>query len=130
MKSHASPSRSNRHSHFHPGYVPTTGTTTGSARGTTLLKGKTTSEQIKSIIDARKQPRRIQISFEVYEHQAPALKAAVDEISGSVATRLEGKYEFPIEQALTDAAGALGVVRAAITAAGVPFGDPSYRSRR
>lgn len=58
--------------------------------------------------------RNVEITFSVPEEISPALRSAVDEISTTVGRRLEGSYSFAREQALTDAAEALGVLRAAV----------------
>lgn len=67
----------------------------------------------------------IHIEFFVAPHLAPALKSAVDEISNLIGTRLEGPSKFAKEDALTRAAIALGLLRAAITEQ-VPRGDRDY----
>lgn len=71
----------------------------------------------------------ITIKFEVHEAHAPALRSAVEEISNEIGGRLEGMYTFPQEQALTNAAVALGALRRAVDAK-VAAGDPDYRGRR
>lgn len=69
--------------------------------------------------------RMIRISFEVREEHAPALRSAVEEISNEIGGRLEGPHAFAKEEALTNAAIALGALRAAVNAK-VPAGDPYY----
>lgn len=54
------------------------------------------------------------VSFRVPVEIAPALRSAVEEISYIVGQRLEGSYSFAREQALTDAAEGLGILRAAV----------------
>lgn len=56
---------------------------------------------------------------------APALRSAVEEISYIVGQRLEGSYSFAREQALTDAAEALGAVRAEVNKK-IPKEDTHY----
>lgn len=69
--------------------------------------------------------RSIAISFSVPVEVAPALRSAVEEISHTVGTRLEGSYSFAREQALTDAAEGLGALRAAVNQK-VPKEDQHY----
>lgn len=70
-------------------------------------------------------PVTLKITFSVSTEHAPALKSAIDEISNVVGGRLEGAHSFAKEQALTDAAVALGSLRHAI-AEKVPKGDAFY----
>lgn len=67
----------------------------------------------------------LKIAFSVSSEHAPALKSAIDEISNIVGTRLEAAHSFAKEQALTDAAVALGALRRAV-AEKVQKGDPFY----
>lgn len=71
----------------------------------------------------------IRISFDVNTEHAPALRSAVEEISNTVGGRTEGRYEFPIEQALTAACIGLASLRTAVCAA-IPAGDPNYRGKK
>jgi len=103
----ASPPKSAR---FQPRYIPprrTTGTTPATGQDSQLVR----------------------ISFTVHKEHAPALRSAVEEISNTVGGRLEGRYEYDVEQALTNAAVALGSLRAA-TFAAIPAGDPNYRGKK
>lgn len=65
------------------------------------------------------------VSFEVFDELLPALKSAVEEISNEIGGRLEGPHSFDREEALSDAAMALGALRAAVNAI-VPAGHPHY----
>lgn len=56
-----------------------------------------------------------QIRFDVLDEHAPALLAAVIEISDTLATRVEGKFTRPTELALTRAVAALPALRLALT---------------
>lgn len=67
----------------------------------------------------------ITITFTVRRSHAPALRSAVEEISGEVGARLEGPHSFAKESSLTNAAIALGKLRSAVNAA-VRAGDPHY----
>lgn len=68
---------------------------------------------------------KVTISFEVYVHQAPSLRSAVEELSSLVGTRLEGTHSYARESALTDAAITVGALRAAVNAK-VAKGDDHY----
>lgn len=70
-------------------------------------------------------PQPVTITFTVHGHHAPALRSAIMEISNEVGGRLEGMYRHSREHALTRAACALGVLRAAICKQ-VPTGDADY----
>lgn len=59
----------------------------------------------------------ITISFEAHETQTPALLAAVEEISDTLATRAEGKFTIPQEAALTRGIAALSPLRLAVAGA-------------
>jgi hypothetical protein len=61
------------------------------------------------------------------EH-APAFRSAVDEIRGEIGGRLEGKFAFATEQALTDASVAVSAFAAAVNQV-VPQGDVHYKTR-
>jgi hypothetical protein len=79
-------------------------------------------------IAARPTPKNdpeITIRFTIRSSKGPALRSAVDEISNIVGARLEGAHRFAKEHALTDAAIALGALRAAVNAA-IPTGDQNY----
>lgn len=67
----------------------------------------------------------IVISFRVPVEIAPALRSAVEEISYIVGQRLEGSYSFAREQALTDAAESLGILRAIVNKL-IPREDSHY----
>jgi hypothetical protein len=84
----------------------------------------------------------VDISFQVHEDTLPALYSAVEEISNSVGSRLEGPHQYAQQDALTRAARALGPLRAGISRAhqtlaelypgqsrrwSSPLGDPDYR---
>jgi hypothetical protein len=69
--------------------------------------------------------RLLTITLQVPVEISPALRSAVEEISYIVGQRLEGSYSFAREQALTDAAEALGIVRAAVNKQ-VPKEDSHY----
>jgi hypothetical protein len=69
--------------------------------------------------------RLLTITLLVPVEISPALRSAVEEISYIVGQRLEGSYSFAREQALTDAAEALGIVRAAVKKQ-VPKEDSHY----
>ena len=69
--------------------------------------------------------RYLVFTFRVPVEIAPALRSAVEEISYIVGQRLEGSYSFAREQALTDAAEALGALRAAVNKQ-VPREDHHY----
>lgn len=56
---------------------------------------------------------------------APALRSVVEEMSHTVGQRLEKSYSAAREQSLTNAAEALGILRAAVNAK-VPQGDRYY----
>lgn len=56
---------------------------------------------------------------------APALRSVVEEMSHTVGQRLEKSYGIAREQSLTNAAEAMGIVRAAVNAK-VPQGDRYY----
>ena len=68
------------------------------------------------------------ISFMVRDEDAPALRAAIEEIRNEVGGRLEAPHAFATEQALTDAARALGALHAVLVAK-IPQADPFYLSR-
>lgn len=70
----------------------------------------------------------LRIEFDIHRADAPALRSAIDEISNEVGGRLEGPHSFATEQALTNAARALGCFRAAVNAL-VNAGDPDYKAR-
>jgi hypothetical protein len=65
----------------------------------------------------------VTIAFVIQHAHVPAFKAALDEISDKIGTRLIGPRKFSEEDALTYAAAALGALRGA-TYATVP-GPPS-----
>lgn len=69
--------------------------------------------------------RLLVITFSIPIEIAPALRSAVEEISHTVGTRLEGSYSFAREQALTDAAESLGALRAAVNRL-IPREDQHY----
>lgn len=69
--------------------------------------------------------RWITVSFAIPKEVGSALRSAVEEISYIIGQRLEGRYSFAREQALTDAAEALGPLRAAVNAV-VPEENPNY----
>lgn len=69
--------------------------------------------------------RYITFSFQVHSDHAPALRSAIDEISNDIGGRLTGSHSFAKEEALTDAAVALGALRSEVFAK-VPAGDPFY----
>jgi hypothetical protein len=60
------------------------------------------------------QKEAITITFTIAHEFGPALKSAVDEISDIVGSRLEGPHSFAKEGALTNAAAAVGALRAAV----------------
>lgn len=70
-------------------------------------------------------PAWLSITFKIRRETGPALRSAIDEISGLVGTRLMGSHAYAKEQALTDAASSLGRLRAAVNAE-VPKGDDFY----
>lgn len=76
-------------------------------------------------VKVRGKPVTLEVAFKVSSEHAPALKSAIEEISNIVGSRLEGSHAFAKEQALTDAAVALGALRRAITEK-VPRGDIFY----
>lgn len=68
----------------------------------------------------------VTISFTLSRAHAPALRSVVDEMSDTMATRLEGTRRFPQEAALTAAVIGLGALRAALHRS-TQAGDPAYR---
>lgn len=64
-------------------------------------------------------------TFSVEQDHAPALRSAIDEISNEIGGRLTSSFIHAKEGALTDAAIALGALRAAVFAQ-VKEGDPNY----
>lgn len=64
-------------------------------------------------------------TFTISDKHAPALRSAIDELSGLIGSRLEGQHRFAKETALTDAAIGIGKLRASVFAQ-VPKGDPNY----
>lgn len=83
----------------------------------------------------------IDIVIRVDENTLPALYSAWEEISNEVGARLEAPHRYDRQDALTNAARALGAMRAGIAAAMAtlakrspkdrrwqsPLGDPNYR---
>jgi len=69
--------------------------------------------------------RYIEVVIRVPVEIAPALRSAVEEISTTVGQRLESKHSFAKEQALTDAAEALLIVRKAVYSK-IPKEDQYY----
>jgi len=69
--------------------------------------------------------RYIDIVIRVPVEIAPALRSAVEEVSTIVGTRLESPQGFAREQALTDAAEALLIVRKAVYSK-IPKEDTHY----
>lgn len=59
---------------------------------------------------------------------APATRSAIDEIRSELGGRLEGKFAFATEQALTDAVVGVGAIASAINTV-IPQGDAHYKSR-
>lgn len=55
----------------------------------------------------------------------PALRSVIEDISNQIGHRLQGEMKFALEDALTEAATALGPLRAAINQI-VPEGHPDY----
>lgn len=67
------------------------------------------------------------VRFKIHDEHAPALLAAIEEISETVATRAEGKFTIPQEAALTRALAALPALRLA-TARAVQAAADAARS--
>lgn len=63
--------------------------------------------------------------FTINADVAPSLRAAIEELSDTLATRLLGSWPFAYEDALTSAMQALGPLRAAINAV-VPIADDRW----
>ena len=57
----------------------------------------------------------VEICFRIPKEIGPAFRSAVMEKSNTIGGRLEGRFSLPREQALTEAAEAMGVLRAATT---------------
>lgn len=55
------------------------------------------------------------IAFDVFDEHAPALLAAIEEITETLAKRVEGKFSIPQEAALTRAIAAIAPLRVAVT---------------
>ena len=67
----------------------------------------------------------VEITLAVPVAIAPALRSVVEEMSHTVGQRLEKSYSVAREQSLTNAAEAMGILRAAVNAK-VPQGDRYY----
>jgi hypothetical protein len=78
------------------------------------------------MVRPKERTRTLVISFQVSSEHAPALRSAIEEISNIVGARLEGNHAFAKEGALTDAAVALGSLRAAVCN-NIPTADPHYQ---
>lgn len=94
------------------------------------VHGKTTEEE---------SPVMLRVSFAVHPAHAPALWSAVEEISNTVATRMESKHDYEVEDTLVRATIALGDLRAAVrrafteygvTSTEAELGDPMYKVGR
>lgn len=70
-------------------------------------------------------PDPVTISFVIDRRFGPALRAAISDISNQVGHKLEQPYAFVTEDALTEAAVALGSLRAAVNAV-VPVESKHY----
>ena len=63
--------------------------------------------------------------IEIPDEFAPAFKSAVEEQSNSIGTRLESQHKYDKQDALTFAAAAFGILRAAVSEQ-VPEGSKYY----
>lgn len=72
----------------------------------------------------------IEVHFVVHEDTLPALYSAVEEISNTVGSRLEGPHSYPRQDALTRAARALGPLRSGIAEAHRELQSQYPRDRR
>jgi hypothetical protein len=69
--------------------------------------------------------RRVIVTFDVQHDHLPALWSVIEEMGGIVVARMAGKHTPPQEQALTAAAVALGLLRAAVSVHS-PAVDPNF----
>jgi hypothetical protein len=69
------------------------------------------------------------ISFDVFDEHAPALLAAVEEMSDTLASRVEGKFSIPQEAALSRAVAAIIPLRVAVTSATAEIARETKRAR-
>lgn len=69
--------------------------------------------------------RLLTITFQVPDEHGPALRSAIEELSGELGSRVEGPHSFDREDALTKALCAVGILRAAVNTH-VPAEDPYY----
>jgi hypothetical protein len=100
----------------------------GVIRGGKTLRDEA-QERARARAIHRAKPDLVTFTVTMERRFTPAFRSAIDEISDEVGERLKAPHDYDVQDALTEAAVALGILRAAVFPA-VPAAHPNYKAGR